>query len=969
MRNLCTLILCLVVINTLGQNTIGLPDVTNYKKKDYKAGLQNWDIKQDYKGIIYIANNEGLLAYDGSTWQLLPLPNRTIVRSVEIGEKNTVYVGGQGELGYFNSNTEGVLKYHSLLPLIPVSDQSFGDVWDIVHEGNTVFFRCSNKIFRLQENKITTYLPPNEWGFMAKVNGNVFVQDFSKGIMVYDNGSWNSILQPNQPPPNDPITAMLPIEQGRILITTLKSGIYSFSNNTIEKIKCPEQELFSTARIYGATIIGNNRIALGSSNGGVLIIDHNGNIIQRFSRKEGLQNNNILSIFSDSRQNLWLGLDNGIDLIAYNSAIKQIAPGLMDASGYTASIFNNRLYVGTSGGLYWVQLQNEKSDLSFSIGNFEPVANSEGQTWNLSIVNNQLFMGHHEGGFIIEGVTAKKIIATTGIWNFIPLPHENEERTIAFGHYKGVGFVKSNNMTPTPPQQVMNYDESSRYMIADKHGDLWVSHPYHGVFKIQKNDESYKVITLGAKEGVSSLLNNHVFYIDNKVTLATEKGVLQFNENENRFSPSKEFNSILGEKSIRYVTKDKQGNYWFVQDKNLGVINSQTKKITFIPELSNKLLSGFEFILPIDERNIFISGEKGVFHLNYDNYLARILKLEAQIRKVSIINERDSLLYGGFGHLSAEINSLQKPVIGNSWKTIRFNFTSALYGNAAKLEYATRLKGFDNNWSTWSDRTEKEFTNLREGHYTFEVKVRNNLGNESQVASYTFEVLPPLHRTTGAYALYILLIGGILFSLYKWQQQKFKKQKIKIEEEKKRILYIHELEKSNTESKLVALNNEKLEAEINFKNSELASSTMHLVKKGELLSKIKDELTRVIRSLENPVAVNEIKKVLKSVSDDDKIDQEWEAFARHFDKVHSEFVLNLKEKYPALSANEVKLCIYLRMNLSSKEIAQLMSISVRGVEISRYRLRKKLGITSEVNLFDHLIGIGTISTNRNKSVT
>jgi DNA-binding CsgD family transcriptional regulator len=144
---------------------------------------------------------------------------------------------------------------------------------------------------------------------------------------------------------------------------------------------------------------------------------------------------------------------------------------------------------------------------------------------------------------------------------------------------------------------------------------------------------------------------------------------------------------------------------------------------------------------------------------------------------------------------------------------------------------------------------------------------------------------------------------------------------------------------------------------------------MHLVKKGELLSKIKDELTRVIRSLENPVAVNEIKKVLKSVSDDDKIDQEWEAFARHFDKVHSEFVLNLKEKYPALSANEVKLCIYLRMNLSSKEIAQLMSISVRGVEISRYRLRKKLGITSEVNLFDHLIGIGTISTNRNKSVT
>jgi DNA-binding CsgD family transcriptional regulator len=206
---------------------------------------------------------------------------------------------------------------------------------------------------------------------------------------------------------------------------------------------------------------------------------------------------------------------------------------------------------------------------------------------------------------------------------------------------------------------------------------------------------------------------------------------------------------------------------------------------------------------------------------------------------------------------------------------------------------------------------------------------------------------------------YVLVFGIIFFSLYKLQQRNFQKQKQKIEEEKKRLLYIHELERSKTESELVALKNQNLESEINFKNSELASSTMHLVKKGELLTKIREELSRLIKSIDNPVAINEIKKVLKSVGEDDKIDQEWETFAKHFDEVHSQFVVNLKEKYPALSANEVKLCIYLRMNLSSKEIAQLMSISVRGVEISRYRLRKKIGIRSEVNLFDHLISIGS----------
>ena len=178
-----------------------------------------------------------------------------------------------------------------------------------------------------------------------------------------------------------------------------------------------------------------------------------------------------------------------------------------------------------------------------------------------------------------------------------------------------------------------------------------------------------------------------------------------------------------------------------------------------------------------------------------------------------------------------------------------------------------------------------------------------------------------------------------------------------MEEENKRLLYINELERNKAQSEIVALQNEKLESEINFKNSELASSTMHLVKKGELLAKIKEELAQVLKHVQDKTAVQEIKKVIKSVSDDDKIDQEWETFAKHFDKVHSDFVVTLKKTYPTLTANEVKLCIYLRMNLSSKEIAQLMNISVRGVEISRYRLRKKLAIPSSINLFDHLMQI------------
>jgi DNA-binding CsgD family transcriptional regulator len=228
---------------------------------------------------------------------------------------------------------------------------------------------------------------------------------------------------------------------------------------------------------------------------------------------------------------------------------------------------------------------------------------------------------------------------------------------------------------------------------------------------------------------------------------------------------------------------------------------------------------------------------------------------------------------------------------------------------------------------------------------------------ESAITFYKFEVLPPWYRSTLAYLLYTMLLVSGIFIVDRWQRRKYKTQLAQYEEEQKRLLYIHELEKNKNESELIELRNEKLETEIAFKNSEMASSAMHLVKKGELLNKVKSDLIQMTKRIENEKAISELKKLIKSLNEDDNLDQEWEHFSVHFDKVHSDFLVALKHKHPNVTPNELKLSAYLRMNLSTKEIAQLMNISVRGVEISRYRLRKKLGIPTETNLFDYLIDI------------
>jgi DNA-binding CsgD family transcriptional regulator len=194
--------------------------------------------------------------------------------------------------------------------------------------------------------------------------------------------------------------------------------------------------------------------------------------------------------------------------------------------------------------------------------------------------------------------------------------------------------------------------------------------------------------------------------------------------------------------------------------------------------------------------------------------------------------------------------------------------------------------------------------------------------------------------------------------LYHWQKKKFLQQKKHFQEEQQKLVYIHELEINKTESELVALRNERLEADLNFKNTELASSAMHLVKKGEILTKVKNELTQIAKKIDNEYTITELKKMIKTLSEDEHLDEEWEYFTKHFDKVHSDYIVHLKEIHPNITNNEIKLCAYLRMNLSTKEMAQLMNISVRGVEISRYRLRKKLNLPTEINLFDYLIGLG-----------
>ncbi len=941
------------------QNTIGLPEVVNYSKHTYSGGTQNWDIKQDDKGILYFANNEGLLTFDGVYWRNYPLPNKTIVRSLEIGHDGRIYVGGQDEIGYFSPDRNGNLAFTSLKSLIPPDDRMFTDIWDIVEHENNIFFRLDKSIFQLTGNKITVY-KSKHWRFMGLSNGLLVAQDADKGLLQFKGGFWQPLTNVSMPA-TALATAFIPLNKDSSLLTTLKHGLFVYSHGNFTPLQSAALQGIAAKHVYTASVIGANRIALATSMEGVFIIDGQGALVQQLSRTEGLQNNNILSLLLDRDHNLWLGLDNGIDFVAYNSAIKQITPDRANnAMAYTSIIHNQHLYIGTSNGLYAAPI-NQAADLSFVKSSFKPV--TSGQVWNLSEVNGQLLMGHHEGAFLIKSGEAQPLDNTNGFWTFLPFNNVLPSSLVVAGTYGGVQFYSYANGNFA--KKSITPFESARY-ITIHNNHIWVSHPYKGIYRVAGNS-SHAVKQYTQQQGLPSINNNYVFKIKARIVATTEKGIYEYNEQQDRFEPSEYLKSLMPYKGIRYLKEDGQGNIWFIYEKALAVLDlsGPQPQVVQVPELDNKMVSGFEHLYFINKNNMLIGGENGCFHMDYEKYRQSGSPLQAHIRSIKTIGSKDSLLFGGYATAGGQ--QAEPPKLQSHFNSFHITFAAAQFGQQSNLQYSYYLKGFDKTWTGWTRKTEKEYTSLPAGTYTFLLRARNNLGQESDISSYTFTILPPLYATTWAYLLYILLGIGAAYAAYRWQKRKFARQRQAHREEQKRLQYLHQLELEHNEREIINLKNEKLEAEIEFKNSELASSAMHLVQKGELIARLKDELNRLIKKVDNPDAANDLKKLLRTLGNDDKMDKDWEHFSQHFDKVHSDLLVALKTKHPNLSPSELKLCAYLRMNLTSKEVAQLLNISVRGVEISRYRLRKKLQIPTETNLFDYLISIqseGTVATAR-----
>jgi len=421
------------------QNPIGLPQINNFTTIDYKGGNQNWDIQQDKLGIMYFANNEGLLTYNGQNWGIYPVPSNTVVRSVQISADGKIYVGAQNDMGYFYPDQKGVLKYTSLKYLIPKADNSFNDVWNISIYHDRIFFRTNAKLFELFNGKITTFNSNPGWLFLGSCNDELYVQERTGALKKFEGNKWNLVCSL---PGKTLVTSIARYSKDTVLIATLKDGLFLLTGNKLQKKVTGLDKLLQNVRINTLKPIDSNLYAIGSAFNGCFIVDHKGNLIENLSNSQALQKNNVRSLYLDHDKNIWLGLDDGISFIAFNSAIKQIYPDAnKQSSTYAVRVFNNKLYIGTSDAVFALPIKASVQDLSYCNGNFIEVKNTKGQVWSLNEVNSHLIFGNEDGSYLINGYAASPIYAYPGTWLFKPLSLHNPSDNIIAGTYEGLHLL------------------------------------------------------------------------------------------------------------------------------------------------------------------------------------------------------------------------------------------------------------------------------------------------------------------------------------------------------------------------------------------------------------------------------------------------------------------------------------------------------------------------------------------------
>ncbi len=866
-----------------------VPQIHNYLSIDYNGDQQNWSITQDCNELLYTANSDGILIYNGLKWQLVRVPHNHIPRTLYKGSDCKIYVAGYEFFGAINAEKRDSVFYEDIGgSLLKDTNEEF---WNIFGNEEQIIFQSFSDVYLYDYESISKLSPPGNVMLGTSVDQNLWLPKIENGLYRIIGNQISEEKISEQLPIKSKVVGIVKGENSNeLLIATQYNGIFRWFNNKIQPYKTTLDDELKQVQINKFLKSNSGYYIIGTILNGLYYGKDLKAEIKNINKSNGLNNNTVLSLFEDKNQDLWVGLDRGISQIKLNEAYRYF----YDKPGQLGNIFcsiqhEGRFYLGSNQGLF----------LQRTDGKFDLLKGSQGQVWTLTEIDGQLFCGHNTGTFLVQNRNLIPVSELSGGWSSISI----DSQRILHSTYIGLTLLEKDGTAWKVKERLRNGDILIQEFELQDHS-LVGYHPHYGICILELSRDYGEVLEtryINSIEGDEVSSSCRILKVDKHILLIDEGGIFRWN----------------GETFLR-VQETELDNYFLNNDfKEEMQYISELKKLTALENLSES-----RFQSPNQRANDFLVGfESGYITIPKQD---KLVTRESHI-EIDYITFQNNLYTQNFPSplvLEPGVNDLNIQFKNQS-------FRKQLSSTTFKLD----------NWNEeWHELPEDgliSFYNLQDGKYTL------YLNKDHQEKHLSIEVKPYWYESGYGYALYFCIGCILLFFINLRNKKRLRSQKKKLEEKRMRAL----------ESERIRAANEKLHREVAFKNKMLANSTMNLVQKNKMLIDLK---TKISKSKNEDSYNQNRQQIIHLINKNINSNQDWELFEKTFAQVHEDFLNKLKAYHPNITAGEIRLAAYIKMNLSSKEIAPLLNISIRSIENKRYRLRKKLEIGHENNLKEYL---------------
>jgi DNA-binding CsgD family transcriptional regulator len=701
--------------------------------------------------------------------------------------------------------------------------------------------------------------------------------------------------------------------------------------------------------INAAILNKNDEIVIGTNQNGIYILDNQYRPKKTIIDTDGLRSNYVKGLYEDAQENLWAIGDKEIHNIKQNDVVHYIKESKNQGQSHGFLLHNNIFLNATNQGLFNTDTRSKNSSASL-------VKNSQGVNWHIEKIDNTIFVGHEKGIYTYERDNSLKLLhAVNGVWNF--KQHKSRKDLIYCGTYNGILILKKKNGKWSFYKRLDGFYDSSRFIEFDNN-DLWVCHPAKGFFKLGLSANFENITSFEFLKNFNSddeLFYNYFFKLNDALIFYNPEGFYKYDDTDKAFYKSSAVTEMFEGISDLSFIKQLDNSLWFSTNKHIGLVDFEVRKSTFFKNKKINTLGDFskftrlnqKYVLFNSEDQVFVFNEEAIAQKNKDSIIQKPL-----IKTIQFVGINDTIHHSFF---QGNIKSF--PYANNSI-SIQTQLPKYLGSSTHVVEYKVNDEG---KWLEADDNLVIKVNGLETNSYEVFVRTSDQMGSFSEEMLIPFKIKPKWYLSGAAFSIYFLITIGIILFIVITQEARNKKKRERLlkkekRKQKERISRL-EVQKLKDEKTMLALEQDKLQLEIKNRNQELAFSTYNNIKKNDLLINLKNHIFKLNDVKKEKELSPKMRSIVKRIDIELKETYDWVKFEFHFKKSNPDFFSKLDDLHPDLTPNDIRICAFIKLNIPNKQMASLLNINPKSLEMTRYRLRKKLGLAERSNLYNYICSL------------